>query len=138
MDFDFDFLGEDLTDEELVRKLGMIYEEILSQRKDENFVVNKVQMDKLIKVLNFFLKKEKSETENDIKDNIRVQPVNLRPKEEHGYVTLSFEVFSLNGNDEVVEFCEVLKNVSAFVINADVEGRLWMEITIPYVFVPVR
>ena len=65
-----------LTNEEYVKRLGQLYEKVLSLRDDDNYVINQPQMDKLIEVLNFFLDAAQ-------KCNGKVEPVKLTPRAEH-------------------------------------------------------
>ena len=57
-------------------------------------------MDKLIEVLDFFLNAAR-------KSNGKVEPVSLKPKEEHGGVTATFIVFDIYGNEDIKRFSEI-------------------------------
>lgn len=116
-----------MTNEEYVKRLGILYNKVLSLRKDADYIVNQPQMDKLVAVLEFFLDEAK---ELDGK----VEPVQLKPKEEHGGVTATFLVFDLY-NDRVSRFCDVMRGCSAITIDATSKGEVCISCTIPDVFV---
>ena len=121
-------INKPLTDEEYVRRLGMMYDKILSLRKDSDYVVNQPQMDKLVELLDYFLTKSKAL-------DGEVQKVNLKPAEIHGGVTAHFLVFDTHGED-VQKFCKVLSYCSAIGIDALESGDVCIDCTIPNVFVP--
>lgn len=119
--------SEFLTNEEYVARLGVLYDKVLGLRKDADYIVNQPQMDKLIAVLEFFL-----DTANELDG--RVEPVKLKPKEEHGGVTATFLVFDLY-DQKVLRFCEVMKACSAITIDTTSEGEVCISCTVPDVFV---
>lgn len=118
-----------LTNEEYVKRLGQLYEKVLSLRDDDNYVINQPQMDKLIEVLNFFLDAAQ-------KCNGRVEPVKLTPRAEHGGVTATFLVFDIYGED-IQKYCKVMSYTSAITIDATEDG-ICMSVTVPEVFVPIE
>ena len=120
-------MSDHLSNEEYVRRLAVMYNEVMKLRRDEDYVVNQPQMDKLIKLLEFFLDSAK-----ELKGN--VEPVELRPREEHGGVTATFLVFDVYG-DKVQKFCNVLSACSAVSIDAKTNGEVCISCTIPDVFV---
>lgn len=107
-----------------------MYEEVLKLRKDSDYVVNQPQMDKFVKVLDFFLKHTASDPDAD------VEPVDLTPSEMHGGVTATFLVFDIYG-DLVTEFCDTIRNCAAITIDAMTDGRVCISCTVPDVFVPI-
>ena len=117
-----------MTNLEYVRRLNVLYNKVLSLRKDTDYIINQPQMDKLIAVLDFFLDAAKELDGN-------VEPVNLRPKEEHGGVTATFLVFDLY-DQKIPKFCEVMSACSAITIDTTSEGEVCISCTIPQVFVP--
>lgn len=119
-----------MTNEEYVKHLGILYNEILNLRKDEDYVVNQPQMDKLVEVLEFFLDAAK-------RLDGSVEPVVLQPKEEHGGVTATFLVFDLAG-EQVAKFCDVMRNCSAIGVDAKTNGEVCISCTVPKVFVPKK
>lgn len=118
-----------LTNEEYVKRLGQLYEKVLSLRDDDNYVINQPQMDKLIEVLNFFLDAAQ-------KCNGKVEPVKLTPRAEHGGVTATFLVFDIYGED-IQKYCKVMSYTSAITIDATEDG-ICMSVTVPEVFVPIE
>ena len=116
-----------MTNEEYVRRLGLLYNNVLSLRDDNDYVINQPQMDKLVEVLTFFLDEGK-------KQDGKVEPVKLIPREEHGGVTATFLVFDIYG-DTVQRFCDVMRHTSAITIDG-VEDGICISCTIPEVFVP--
>lgn len=116
-----------MTNEDYIQRLNILYNKVLSFRKDTDYIVNQPQMDKLIAVLEFFLDAAK-ELDG------RVEPVKLKPKEEHGGVTATFLVFDLY-EQKVLRFCEVMKACSAITIDTTSEGDVCISCTVPDVFV---
>lgn len=116
-----------MTNEEYVRRLGTLYSKVLDLRKDSDYIVNQSQMDKLVAVLEFFLDTAKAL-------DGKVEPVRLKPREEHGGVTATFLVFDLF-DDKVVRFCDVMKACSAITIDATTDGEVCISCTVPNVFI---
>ncbi len=118
-----------MTNEEYVRHIGEIYNHVMSLRKDEDYVINQPQMDKLVDIVKFFM----TMTE---KLSGKLEPVKLTPREEHGDITATFLVFDLCGSD-IERFCDVVRHASAITIDATADCRVCISITVPNVFVPV-
>lgn len=118
-----------MTNEEYVKRLGELYHKIISLRRDDDYVINQPQMDKLIEVLNFFLDTAKE-------CNGKVEPVKLVPRAEHGGVTATFVVFDIVGN-AVQRFCDVMRYTSAITIDSTEDG-ICISVTVPEVFVPIK
>ena len=118
-----------MTDEEYVRRFGILYEQIMNFRKNEDYVVNQPQMDKLVEVLEFFIDSAKEL-------GGKVEPVRLVPKEEHGGVTATFLVFDIYG-EKVQRFCKVMSYCFGITIDSTFDG-VCISCTIPEVFVPIR
>lgn len=116
-----------MTDEEYVARMTQLYGMVLKLRKDDSYAVNQPQMDKLVKVLNFFLDAAR-------KNHGRVEPVKLTPKEEHGGVTATFIVFDIYG-DDIGRFSEIVSYLSALTIDGTEDG-ICISVTVPEVFVP--
>ena len=119
-----------MDNEKYVKRLGEIYNKVMELRKDDNYVVNQQQLDKLTDVYNFFL--DMSE-----KCNGEVEPVELTPQEEHGGVTAKFLVFDVFG-DDIQRFSEIIKYTSAMTIDSELDHRICISVTVPDVFVPVN
>ena len=113
---------------EFARRLGILYNRVLSRRKDEDYIVNPPQMDKLIAIAEFF------SDEAERLDG-EMETIKLIPREEHAGVTTKFPVFDLYG-ERLQRFCELMKHTSAFGIDAlaDDEG-VCISCTVPNVFI---
>lgn len=116
-----------MTNEEYVRRLGILYNKVLSLRKDSDYIINQPQMEKLVALIEFFM-----DMANELEG--KVEPVQLQPKEEHGGVTATFLVFDLYG-EKVLRFCNVMKECSAITIDTTIQGEVCISCTIPDVFV---
>lgn len=115
-----------MTNEEYVRKLGIMYQKILDARSDEDFIVNQPQMDKLMKIVEFFV-------DATMRLKGSVEKVDIAPREEHGGVTARFIIFTVRG-DTVQKFCDVMRFCSAISIDSTDEG-ICISCTVPNVFV---
>lgn len=118
-----------MTDLEYVKHITKLYGEVLNLRKNDDYVVNQVQMDKFVEVLDFFMNAAR-------KSNGNVEPIDLSPKEEHGGVTATFIVFDICGED-VQQYCKVMSYASAISIDGTEDG-VCISVTIPNVFVPAK
>lgn len=116
-----------ISDEEYVRRLGTLYNQIMNLRKDDDYVVCRTQLDKFVEVMNFFIDMAE-------KCNGKVQPINLTPKEEVGGITATFLVFDLFG-DDVKRFSQILSYCSAVTIDATTKGEVCISLTVSQVFV---
>ena len=115
------------SDEEYVRRIGILYNQIMNLRKDDDYVVCRQQLDKFVEVLNFFIDMAE-------KSNGEVEPIELTPKEEVGGITATFLVFDLYG-DDVQRFSKVISNCSAVTIDATADSRVCISVTVSQVFV---
>lgn len=119
-----------LTDnEEYLKKIGLYYKHIMSLRKDSNYVVNQPQMDKLVKVIDFFEDAAKS-LEG------KVNKVDLVPAQTSGDVTALFPVFYIH-SDMVERFCDAMRGCSAISIDPTASEQVCFSCTVPRVFVPI-
>ena len=116
-----------MTNEEYVRRLGALYNKVLSLKSDDDYIVNQPQMNKLIDAIKFF-----SDTAEVLDGEL--DPVFLTPREEHGGVTATFLVFDVAG-DDCKQFAKVIENASAVSIDSLEDGRISISITIPQVFI---
>lgn len=115
-----------MTDLEYVKRLEILYKKVLSLRSDEDYAINQSQMDKLIKVLTFFMDESK-------RQDGKLAPTKLVPREEHGGVTCTFLVFDIYG-DTVKQFCDVMKECSAITIDGTEDG-ICISCTVPNIFI---
>ena len=116
-----------MTDREFAQRLGVMYNEVLKLRSDNDYAVNQPQMDKFLDVLKFYL---------DIAIDLTgdVEPVDLVPSREHGGVTATFQVFDLFG-ENVQRFCRVMSGCSALSIDITDEDKVCISCTVPNVFI---
>lgn len=118
-----------MTNEEFIKQLGKAYEQIISIRKDDDYVVNPPQMNKFVEVAEFF-------TDLAEKGNGKVDTIVLSPREEHGGVTATFLVFHIYGED-IAKFSKVISYTSAVSIDSTEDGAC-ISVTVPNVFVPIK
>lgn len=113
---------------DFVGEYGRLYNKIMALRKDQDYVINPLQMDRFLDLVRFFIIKSKDATGS------KVDPNGFAPRECHGGVTATFIVFDLSG-DEVSEFCKVLKHCSAVSIDCIDDAMVQISCTVPNVFV---
>ena len=101
----------------------------MSEKKNEDYGVNRAQLKKLFDAVKFF---EKVTADADG----RIEELRLVPKEESGGCTVSFVLMSLYEKD-VEKFSNVVKEAIAFSIDSTTDGRVEIGITIPNVFTPI-
>ena len=116
-----------LNDEGYARAFGRAYSLLMSLQKDEDFEVDEKQARRFGEIVEFF-----SKTANKLGGT--VVPVRLVPHTQRGDLEAFFEVFSLNGQDKVEEFCRVIKHASAFGIEPTADGKVCISLTVPNVF----
>lgn len=112
--------------EDIIATAYELYERELASRSNRDYEVNQEQMDKFTEAYNFFVN-----TAN--KCNGDIAEVSLKPKEIHGGLTCEFTVFHLFG-DQLREFSEVVKDMSALSIDAKTDGTVCISFTVPNVF----
>ena len=118
-----------MTEDELIIELGKCYNTVMSEKKNEDYGVNRAQLKKLFDAVKFF---EKVTADADG----RIEELRLVPKEESGGCTVSFVLMSLYEKD-VEKFSNVVKEAIAFSIDSTTDGRVEIGITIPNVFTPI-
>lgn len=114
------------NDEEFVRFFGLMYNEFMKNLDDNDYVINLPQWAKMVSVLEYFDGLAK-------KSHGFVEPVNLRPKEESGSITLYVTVLGLSGVD-VQEFCDMLSKCISFSLDATTDGQACLSVCIADVF----
>lgn len=117
-----------MTNEDFVRRIAVLYNQAMSLQNDEDYEINRPQAEKLIKVLTFFAEESK-------RQDGKLEPVCLSPREMHGGVTATFLVFDIY-NEKIQRFCDAMKGCSAIGIDSTDEG-VCISCTIPDVFVPI-
>lgn len=107
---------------------GRLYEQELNRRRNEDYEVNPLQMDRFLTLLHFLQHKVNPEFDEGI------EPFHLEAKEECGGFSADFYVFDLYG-DEIPVFAEMLSWCSAISIDATTESQICISITVPDIFV---
>lgn len=119
-----------MTEDELIIELGKCYNTVMSEKKNEDYGVNRTQLKKLLDAVKFF--------EEAIKDGDgKIEELRLVPKEESGGFTASFAAMSLY-DKAVSELFDVLKDATARSIDSTVDGRIEISTTFPEVFKPIK
>lgn len=117
-----------MTDEEFVRKLGREIEAVLSREDNDEYLVNEEQFAKYIETREFF----KSLVDEEFGDEMGT--IELIPKMQCADLSVKLTVISFNGEEQIAELCKILSYASAFGVDATLDGKLNMDITIPGVF----
>lgn len=118
------------TDEEFVAALGKMYREMIESRDPKDYSVNRVQMQKLIDLQNFFI-----ELQKEMKDG-SVELEELDPRALVGGVTAKYIIVDLS-MDQVQKFADAIRGCSAISIEPiiDGDGAVCISCTVPDVFV---
>lgn len=112
--------------EDFLSVAGRIYEKVLSERNNEDYVFNPPQMEKYLKVVEFFVKMADE-------CNGKIQPLHLEPKATSGGVTAEFLLFDVFG-DMIPRFSEIITYLSAISIDNSCDG-VCVSVTVPDVFI---
>lgn len=121
---------EMLPDEEYLKRIGLYYKHIMELRKDSDYVVNQPQMDKLIKVIDFFEDAAKSL-------DGKVDKVQIVPAQTSGDVTAYYPVFYIH-SEMVERYCDVMRGCSAISIDPTASEQVCFSCTVPRVFIPLE
>jgi len=97
----------------------------ISERNDEDYIVNPIQQEKLLKIVYQFSKLIEE-------SGGRFADYKLVPRLKHGYVTAVFTAVCLNG-ESISDFCNALSEASAISIDAAL-GGVCISVTVPDVF----
>lgn len=116
-----------MSERDLFCMIGGVYSQMMAERNDEDYVINRPQYDKFNELVRFFLEKA-----NEL--NGEIVPSVMSPKEEHGDVTVKFTMFDVCG-DEVVKFCDLLSACSAVSIDIADDDKVCISCTVPNVFI---
>ena len=115
-----------MSNEEFVRLFGSLWHEATERYSNDDFIINLPQMHKLAAVYKFF-------SAYVLKHGGKIKPLNLEPRELHGWFEAEFVIFDPIG-DEIMEFGKLLSYASAFGIDPTEDGVI-VYFTIPHVFV---
>lgn len=116
-----------VNNEDFVRRFGALRDEVFKTRRDSDYLINESQMTKFEKLVKFFIE-EVERLEGKVED------IRIRPKEEHGELTVTFPTYDAHG-DKVREFCEAMCGCSAFSIDPITDDSIEVSCTVPNVFV---
>lgn len=120
----------DKNDIDFLRKIAIICSETIASRNNDDYVVNKPQMEKFCKAVDFFQK--------FVADcNGELDPIRLEPKNEGGYLTAYAYVFDISG-ENARKLCEIISYTSAITIDALGNGKVCISLTVPNVYVEKR
>lgn len=119
-----------LADEEYLRRVGLYYRHIMELRKDSNYVVNQPQMDKLIKVIDFFEDAAK-ELDGEVKK------ISIIPSQTSGDVTAYYPVFYIH-SEMIERYCDAMRGCSAISIDPTMNEQVCFSCTVPRVFIPIE
>lgn len=118
--------SEYTDDEELIREFGKVYERIMKSRKNEDYEINEPQFLKFVETYAFFTR--------ICKDcDGKLDPIKLVPKEEHGWISATFFVLDMYG-ENIKRFCDAMANTSAIGFDALTTGEVCFSATIPNIF----
>lgn len=115
-----------MDDNEVFERVGKVYQEYLNSVSEEDFRINKHQLNEFLKVLSFFV-----DAAEQMNGNIQV--AEIRPKDTVGWVSATFMVFNITG-DDITRFCDVVKSCSAVTIDSMADGKICISATISKVF----
>lgn len=112
--------------EELIKELAKKYESVIEQRDDLDFQVNKRNWTKLLTVLDYLsIEAEKL--------GGKIEPVHIIPKEQHGYVEATFDVFDVYG-ESLKAFIQTLSLADSFSVESLIDGKIRIGVTINGVY----
>ena len=114
-------------DMEFIQRLGKLNSLVMDNRNDEDYILNIPQFRKLVTAYEFL------DEMTERGENGSIEPVRLKPKQEHGGVTANFIVFDLF-SDSISRWGEILSCVSAVSIDATLDGKVCISLTIPNVY----
>lgn len=107
-----------------------IYEKYLETLSDDDYAVNPPQMKKLNEIIDFI-------TENF--DDAEIIIDDMRKKVEHAWMTVRLYTVNIRGQENLVkffkEFTRLLQYVTAFDIDARLDGMVEIRITVPSIYI---
>lgn len=115
--------------DDLIAKSMKLYDEEIASRDDNDYEINPEQWKNLLDAYEFLHGIAEAQ-------NGKVDPLDLRPRQEYADIRYTGRVFDLSGEMEVIEFCRKFLNASAFGVDSLTDGRICIEATFRDVFVP--
>lgn len=115
-----------MTKNEDIQQLAKKFEGVIKSRNDADYQINSKNWTKLLTVLEYLDTEAK---------NLggRLEPVNLQPREQHGYVEAIFDVFDVSG-DGVKALSTALQLVDVFSVEPLESGQIRIGININNVY----
>lgn len=113
-----------LSNTKFISEAIKIYKDEIASRNNEDYEINYPQWEKLEFACNFFRKMVSDENSLEIM---------AEPREVCGGVTATFSLFYISGED-IDDLKEVIGDSSAISIDALVDGRVCISLTIPDVY----
>lgn len=114
--------------EDYIGYLAQLYQQMISNRRNEDYEINPEQMDRFLALLSFFRSKIDPESDEGI------EPFHLEAREEHGGFSADFCVFDLSG-EEIPVFAQLISCCSAITIDARTDSQICISLTVPDIFV---
>ena len=115
-----------MENEEFIKELSKKYEQIINKRNDADYMLNQENWKKLLSVLDYL-------TNAAQRLGGKVEPVNLIPREKHGYIEAVFDIFDIYG-DSVKDFAKAVEMVDVFSIEPLTTGEIRIGININSVY----
>lgn len=116
---------------EYIKRTFTNHFETISQGSEEDYVINLIQMKKLVKIINFL----ECHGDEDVKVTVR----NTLKREKHGYIDVTFYDFNIIGAKRRAlffeKFSELIQEASELNINAIEDGRVKLSITISNIYI---
>ena len=114
--------------EDYIGYLARIYQQMISNRRNEDYEINPIQMEKFLGLLSFF----QSRIDPEVDDGI--EPFHLEAREEHGGFNADFCVFDLSG-EEIPVFAQLISCCSAITIDARTGSQICISLTVSNIFI---
>ena len=134
-----------MTNDEFVNFMAMTMNEMNNTKKDSEFKANPEQMEKFIKLLDFFTKEAREiESVNGIG---RIDEVNLEPRNRDGILTVIMTILDVSGGkveplSELWSYCSKLHIEShrEFLAKEKIDDFISVKITmrVPDVYIPIE
>lgn len=115
-----------MTNDEIIKELAQKYESVINQRDDSDYQINQKNWTKLISVLDYI-------STAAAEFGGRLEPINLVPKEQHGYIEAVFDVFDVYG-ESLKAFIHALNLVDVFSVEPLESGQIRIGININNVY----
>ena len=119
---------DDMSDVDFCKMIADYYDEYLANEKDEDYVINPPQWENLLTITEYFQKLA-------AKCGGVFEPDPIVPKAMRGGVTVTLTMLDLGDVKEISEFCLAILKADAVCIDALIDGRICISVSVPYVFV---